>query len=134
VRDEISEKRKGTNVYNSLNFWVNRAIWLRDYFRAPVATGETAQRPFAYAYRYPDAVRYNAGGMEINGNKPTEVIPLYLAVQPAGTPHASGVAPQPDLAAFDEVVAWLEGLDADIQADKLRPYRAALAAAEQEGT
>lgn len=39
-----------------------------------------ADKPDAYAYRYPDGIRFN-DGREINGNPVVEVIPLFY-----GTP------------------------------------------------
>jgi hypothetical protein len=42
-----------------------------------------AARPFGYAYRYWDCIRFDTGGREINGSKPTETIPLYTHSSPA---------------------------------------------------
>jgi hypothetical protein len=37
--------------------------------------------PFGYAYGYPDGIRFDTGGKEINGSLPTSALALYTAEQ-----------------------------------------------------
>lgn len=69
-------------------------IYSQPLYNHPAEKFEAA--PYTYAYRYPDGIRTGTGGREINGCKPTEVIPLYA--------HAAS----PDVVRDAERYRWLE--------------------------
>lgn len=59
---------------------------------------------WGYAYRYPDGIRVETHGREINGSKPSEVMPLYLGEPLAGTSYRAGDAPKPSGGALRELL------------------------------
>ena len=84
LRDDGSSAWPG----NYRDYAVELAWCMWQAARAPAVRQAVA--PSGYAYRYPDGIRFN-NGREVNGSRPTEVLPYWFdtpPTQPKGAQEA----------------------------------------------
>ena len=112
VRDWLKKPPKALeNMYRgkSRKSYADEARGLAEIIDAHLNAAKGEAVAFAYAYRYPDGIRTNTGGREINGCKPTETIPLYTHPATPGRPPQAWVLDSVGIVTSNAAMAAREG-------------------------